>query len=347
MRSNKINIYEIAKEAKVSPATVSRVLNNSTPVSEEKKNRVLRVIKKYDFKPNILARRLSLNESNTIGIMVADIRNPFYAALFIECEIAANAKGYTVILCNSLGKNELEDSHLENLYDQRVDAIIQIGGRVDEIVTNENYLKHVEKIVEHIPIVITGKLDGCDCTRISLNESKAMEEVFEYLISLGHKEISLIGGRKDVKSTYEKMVKYRELIKKHGLDYKKEWVVEGKGYNMESGYECMNKLFENSSSIPTSVIAINDFTAIGVIKSIKEHGLSIPNDISLASFDNTFVSEVSSPRLTSISYDYKAFGEALIQAAIDAINGKKAYKKLINCELIIRDSCKEIETFLN
>ncbi|MDO5516745.1 MAG: LacI family DNA-binding transcriptional regulator [Clostridium sp.] len=343
MKDDKINIYAIAKEADVSPATVSRVLNNSTPVSEEKKMRVLEIIKKYDFKPNVLARRLSSNQSNIIGIMAADIRNPFYAALFVECEIAAKDRGYTVVLCNSLGKNELEDYHLEELYEQRVDAIIQIGGRVDEIVTDENYIDHVKKILQHIPIVVTGKLDKCECTRINLNESKAMEEVFEYLISLGHKEIAFIGGRKDVKSTYDKRNKYRKLIKKYGLEYRKEWIVEGRTYNIEGGYEGMNKLFKEGAKIPTSIIAINDFTAIGIIKSIKEHGLSIPDDISLASFDNTFVTEASSPRLTSISYDYKGFGEALIQAAIDSINGKKAYKKLISSKLVKRDSCKKME----
>lgn len=343
MGKDSINIYAIAKEAGVSPATVSRVLTKSARVSKEKRDRVQALIDKYNFKPNILARRLSNTESKTIGILSSDIRNPFYASLFVECEKAANARGYTVLLCNSLGKNELEDSHLEGLFEQKVDAIIQTGGRVDELVSDEEYVEHVNRITDSIPVIITGKLEGSECYQVNIDQEYAMEILMEYLIGLGHKEIALVGGRKNVKSTYDKQLRYRQLLKKHGIKFNRNWIVECESYDIQGGYECMNKLFASNKKLPSALIAINDFTAIGIMHSIREHGLEIPKDISVASFDNTFVSEVATPKLTTVAYDYKLFGETLIEVAIDAIQKKDSPKiKLIKSELIIRDSCKKL-----
>jgi len=339
-----INIYAIAKEAGVSPATVSRVLTKSARVSKEKRDKVQALIEKYNFRPNALARKLSNTESKTIGFLSQDIRNPFYASLFVECEKAANARGYSVLLCNSLGENELEDSHLENLFAQRVDAIIQTGGRVDELISDEEYVEHVNNIADSIPVVITGKLEGAECYQVNTDEGYAMELLMEYLISLGHRDIALIGGRKNVKSTYDKQLRYRQLLRRHAIEFNKEWIIEGERYDIETGYKCMNQLFDSNKKLPSALIAINDFTAIGVMHSIREHGLDIPNDISIASFDNTFVSEVSIPKLTTVAYNYKLFGEKLVEVAIDAIHKKEPLRmQLIKSELVIRESCKESE----
>mgnify|MGYP001484234527 CR=1 FL=1 len=345
MKKDSINIYSIAKEAGVSTATVSRVLTKNARVSKDKKERVQALIDKYNFKPNALARKLSNTESKTIGILSSDIRNPFYASLFVECEKAANERGYSVLLCNSLGGNELEDSHLEGLFEQRVDAIIQTGGRVDELISDEEYVQHVNKIADFIPVIITGKLDGSECYQVDIDQGHAMEVLMEYLIKLGHREIALIGGKKDVKSTYDKQLRYLQLLRRHVIEFNKDWIIEGENYSIECGYECMNKLFDSNKKLPTALIAINDFTAIGIMCSLREHGLEIPEDISVASFDNTFVSEIATPKLTTVGYDYKLFGETLIQVAIDAIHKKEPPRmQLIKSELVIRDSCKEVAT---
>lgn len=342
MSKNKVNIYAIAKEAKVSPATVSRVLTNSARVSSEKKKRVQDAIDKYGFKPNIIARRLSGTASKVIGIIVADISNPFYSSLFIECEKAAYEKGYTVLLCDTFGNADLEENHLQNLREQKVDAVILIGGRVDELVADENYVKYINDLVEDIPIITNGYLEGSNCYQVNINERQACELLMEYLMNLGHKDIALIGGRENVKSTHEKRECYIECLKKRGIDFNPNWIIEGKQYNIENGYNCMNKLFESDSKLPSAIVAINDFTAVGIMKSIIEHGLSIPEDISIASFDNTYVSEIIIPNLTTIGYNYKNFGETLIDVSIKAIEKRKLEKvKLIDSEILIRNSCKE------
>ena len=128
-----ITIYDIAEEAGVSASTVSRVLNGSASVRKEKKDRIQSIIDKYNFKPNALAKGLSDTATKTIGIIAADVRNPYYSALFVACEIAAEKAGYSVGLANSLGVKEREQSQLDLLLQQKVDAIIQMGGRVDDL----------------------------------------------------------------------------------------------------------------------------------------------------------------------------------------------------------------------
>lgn len=342
MSKSKVNIYAIAKEANVSPATVSRVLTNSAKVSSEKRKRVQDAIDKYGFKPNTIARRLSGTASKVIGIIAADISNPFYSSLFIECEKAAYENGYTVLLCDTFGKSDLEENHLQNLRDQKVDAIILIGGRVDELVTDKNYVKYINEIIDDIPIITTGYLPGAKCYQVNIDEQQACQLIMEYLINLGHRDIALIGGRATVKSTYEKRQCYIRWLEKYKIEYNADWLIEGKYYNIDTGYECMNKLFESNSKLPSAIIAINDFTAVGIMKSIIEHGLSIPEDISIASFDNTYVSEITIPNLTTIAYDYKMFGETLINTAINAIVKIKINKvTLIDTKILIRNSCQE------
>lgn len=344
MLSQKINdgkaitIYDIAKEAGVSPATVSRVLTNSANVRSEKKEKVMALITKYNFKPNVLAKGLADTRTRTIGVLAADIRNPYYAALFVACEQAAKAANYTVLLCNSLGKIENEVELLEKLQEQKVDAIIQLGGRVDDLVSNVEYVEIVNQIMSAVPVVVTGKLDGTRCHVVRIDSMKAMELLMNHLIELGHRKIALIGGRKDVLATFEKHQKYKLMLKENRIEYDPKLVSDDGGYDFETGYNKMNEMFDRNVT-PTAVIAINDFSAMGVMKSITEHGYRIPQDISVVSYDNTFMSEMAMPRLTSIDYNYEEYGRKLIDTAIAMIEGrKKDILHMVTPTLVVRES---------
>lgn len=338
MAEKEITIYDLASEAGVSPATVSRVITNSAGVSPAKRAMIQDLIKKYKFRPNALARSLSDTKTKIIGLLVADIRNPYYAALSVECEKAANERGYTVMLCNALSDNKLEDGNLEKLYEQRVDAIIQVGCRVDDLVSDSAYVMRVNHISRTIPFITTGKLDGTDCYRLNIDDVVGMKIIFEYLVPLGHRKIALIGGNKSKKSTYDKWQQYIYLMGKNGLEFREDYIQQG-DYSEKTGYECMNRLLDLDSA-PTAVIAVNDFTAVGALKAINERGVRVPEDISLVSFDNTFLSEISSPKLTTIDYDYVQMGTTLVDIAIKAIQKKSIPKEqVVTPKLIIRDSC--------
>ena len=340
MEKGTISIYTIAREAGVSPATVSRVLNGSAKVSEEKRIRVQSLIEKYSFTPNALARGLSNVETKVIGLMVSDIRNPFYATLVVECEKAANERGYLMMLCNSLGSNEMELYYLEKFNSQHVDAVIQIGGKVDELISDTGYVEHVNKIASSMPVLINGKLDGADCYQVNIDEGQAMELLISFLIRNGHRDIALLGGRDNVKSTVDKRLRYRQMLWKYGIPVNEEYIIDGDSYDIESGSEAMRQFIREDHPMPTVIIAINDFTAVGVVRTLREAGYQIPEDISVVSFDNTYIAETCMPRLTCVGYDYRMFGHLLIDTAVRAIRKEEPPRvQMVKSRLVIRDSC--------
>lgn len=342
MEKKGITIYDIAKEAGVSPATVSRVLTGITNVKPEKRDKINALIEKYNYKPNALARGLSDTKTNVIGILTADIRNPFYASIFVSCERAANDRGYTLILCNSLNDNNMEEHYLQKFEEQRVDAIILVGGRVDELVSDTHYVEHINKISNNIPVIVTGKLDGTDCYQVNIDQVHAVELLMNHLFECGHKEIAILGGNGNVKSTFEKRQRYRQLLNRQGLPIFPEFISDASSYDDTAGYIEMNRLFKHGH-LPSAVIAINDFAAVGIMQSISEQGLSVPSDISVVSFDNTFVSSMTTPRLTSVDYNYEYYGETIINTAVTILE-KAEMPRLqhVKSQLIVRDSCKKL-----
>ncbi|MBQ3791049.1 MAG: LacI family DNA-binding transcriptional regulator [Lachnospiraceae bacterium] len=336
-RDRTITIYDIAEEAGVSPATVSRVLTGNAHVRREKRERVQELIAKYNFVPNALAKGLSNTTTKSLGIVAADIRNPFYAAVFMACEQAAERLGYTVGLFNSLGKIENEEEQIERFRQQKADAIILLGGRVDDLVTHTAFAEHVREICRSTPVVVTGKLDRTPCYNVRIDASNAMRQLMEHLFELGHERIALVGGRLDVTSTYEKYQTYSSMLHARGIRESGDYVVNG-GYDYQSGYEGMNRLLKLKAR-PTAVVAINDFAATGILRSVVEHGLSIPGDISVVSFDNTYLSELSIPKLTTTDYDYDYFGRMIAETAIAAAEGRDpAPETRIETTLIVRES---------
>lgn len=329
MEKKRISIYDIAKESGVSPATVSRVLTGNANVSEKKKEKVQEMIKKYDFRPNAMAQSLSSTKSKLIGFLTPDIRNPFFAIVAVECEKQANKRGYSLLLSNYLNDMNLQETHLQKMIEMRVDALIMMGGKVDELVSDEEYVEKINQITDQIPTIITGKLDGSDCYQVNINQSQAMEWAMDYLIKRGHTQIFLLGGRKDVNSTHVKRIRYRSSLRKYGIEFHPEYIYESKDYGVEAGYELMNEIFLSKVKLPSAIIAINDFMAIGIMRSIHEHGMKMPEDISILSFDNSFLADVQTPKITSIGYNYEELGQKLVDTAIAAIEHEEVSKLVL------------------
>ena len=336
-----ITITDIAKEAGVSISTVSRVLTGNAKVASEKREKVESLIKKYDFRPNMFARGLLSTQTGLVGVLVADIRNPFYSTMFVSLEQAASLLGYNLLLCNSFGDRVKEFELLDNLARQQVDAIIMIGGAVDELVTDMEYAEKVNLISERIPFVITGRLDGTTCVRVNIDEIKAMTIVMEHLASISSfRQLALIGGSTKVKSSVDLRACFRRQLKRFGLAYNAAFDVANMRYDEEGGYAAMNGLFE-AGTVPDALIAVNDFTAVGAIRSIQEHSLRIPDDISIVAFDDTYLASIMEPKLTSVSYNYRLFGETLMKNAVALIQGRDVpQESFIEPKLVIRGSCR-------
>lgn len=317
-----LNIYMIAKEAGVSPATVSRVMTQNARVSEEKRRRVEEIIQKYDYRPNALAQGLTNTKTKVIGLLASELINPFYAQLLTACEYAIDAGGYIPMIFATMNSYELEVKYLQKMFDMRVDAIVMMGGKSDKLVTDPDYADLINRIADSVPVITTGKVEGAQCYQVSIDEMGGVDLAMEHLFSLGHRHIALIGGRNHVKSTYDKRMRYRSLLRKHGITYRERYVLES-DYDIEGGYQCMNRLFETNRTMPTAIMAINDFSAVGVMRSIKERGLRIPEDMAMVSFDNTFIVDTVIPKLTSVCYDYETFGKRLIETAVRLIEGEE------------------------
>ncbi|OPJ65264.1 LacI family DNA-binding transcriptional regulator [Clostridium oryzae] len=342
MEKSNVTVYDIAKEANVSPATVSRILTGNAAVSDEKRLRVKALIDKYDFKPNALARSLSKKESKTLGFILPDITNPFFSTVFLEAEKCALEAGYTMMLCDSMNNNDNESIHLKTLSEKQVDVIIIMGGRVNDVRTRTEYAEEMNKILKSTPIlIVNGKMTGVKCHKIATDEEHGMIQLVEYLVSIGHSKIGLIGGRENVTSSYIKYRALEEAFRKNNLQLNKEWMIYG-DYSIESGIESMKKLLKKREK-PTALIAINDFVAIGAIRAANEAGLDIPKDMSITGFDDSYISEIAHPKLTTVNQNYKELGKEIINTVLD-ITSKKGgdTTKVIDTKLVVRDSCLSI-----
>lgn len=334
-----VTIYDIAKEAGVSPATVSRVLTNSARVSPLKEKKVRELIEKYNFQPNAMAKSLTDMRTHTIGLIVADIRNPYYAELAVACEIAASNRGYHVLLCNVRDDDVLESEILDRFVAQRVDAIIQVGFRMDDLTPNTQFVDHLKHI--QVPFISTGKLEGTNVYTFGIDHGAGLELAFQHLRSLGHEKIALLGGSLGIRSTYEKWTRYIYLLGESGIQMRPEYVQEG-GYDFTAGYNCMDRLLALKER-PTALIAINDHTAVGAIAAIQAAGLSVPDDFSIVSHDNTLLSRITMPHLTSVDYGYERLGEGLIHAALERIENREIpQEELLTPVLKVRESCRKI-----
>lgn len=334
----KITIYDIAKEAGVSPATVSRVLTGKAGVRSSKYEAVQALISKYNFRPNALARGLSETRRKVIGIIMADVRNAYYANLFVACEQAARKAGYSLLLENSLGQQEIEEAQLGLMEEQRVDAIILVGGRVDDLHSNEAFVEKVNQVSNSIPVILTGRLDGTSCHQVRIDAIKAMDLAMEHLLELGHEDIALLGGWDSVAASYEKRRRYKQILAKYQLPCHPEYYETFGGYDYETGYDHMKNLL-TIKRIPTAVIGINDAAAVGAMNCIQEHGLRIPEDISVIGYDNTSICNMMTPKLTSVGYNYEVFAEKLM-ATVEGIYASSPLPplQLIEPNLMIRGS---------
>jgi LacI family transcriptional regulator len=339
-----ITVYDIAKEAGVSPATVSRVLTGNANVSYKKKEIIQSIINKYNYKPNAIARSLINEESMMIGLILPDITNPFFASLFVEMERHAVSLGYSILLCNAMNDNHANITNLESFYlkmlaEKHVDGIIMMGGRVNESKTNQEHAEEVIEVMEQIPVVmINGSMVGVDCYRVISDEKFGLNQVIDYLYSLGHRKMGFIGGMKGITSTDIKIRTFLSEAKKHGIVCRKDWIINGT-YSVESGYETMNQLL-NNRELPTAVLAVNDTVAAGALKAAQKRGISVPEDISITGFDNTYITDIVTPTLTTVSHNYSDLAKTAVDIIVKA-SGKKNIKKEfhIKSKLVIKESC--------
>jgi len=338
--NEKVTIYDIAREAEVSVSTVSRILTGSAPVNPETKQKVETVLQKYNFRPNRAARNLSYQRSTMIGVILPDITNPFFSTLFAEMQRDAMAKDYSLLLFNAMNNLALESEGLAYLSRHQVDGLIFLGGRVNEVLPPKAYQQEIVEVSAKVPtIIVNGSMPDADVVTVCTNEQSGIAQVVDYLASLGHTRIGLLGGSDHITVTRNRQQAFRAEMARLALAVNDSWLITD-GFSIESGQRVTEALLQLPEQ-PTAVIAINDLVALGILKSARRHHIDIPGQLSVVGFDDVYLASVSTPELTSVSHNYETFGRTIVETIVNRIKGKDTPESIvIDMQLVIRESCQ-------
>lgn len=331
--SEKITIVEIAKLANVSTATVSRIINNTGKVNAEKKKKVLDLIEEYNYKPNLIAKALQSSKSNTVGFVVPHINSPFYAQIFYETEIIAQEQGYTLMLCNSESDKYLESNILNTFISANVRAIVFMGGRLDDMDSPKKYIREIETINKEIPVIACVNVPGVKCVQIFQEQQNSTGKLLEHLSEMGCKDVALLGGYYNVRTTEKRRVEVIENADKYGIKIRRE-IIES-DYSVIGGSMAMQKMLK-SDRLPRAIICINDLVAIGVLGEAKKNNLRVPEDIAIVGYDNLEISQYIYPGITTIASNYKAYAKAIVNTIQNIDHMSLDTKIAIPTDLVIR-----------
>ncbi|HEC2153329.1 TPA: catabolite control protein A [Staphylococcus delphini] len=300
-----VTIYDVAREARVSMATVSRVVNGNQNVKPETRDKVNEVIKRLNYRPNAVARGLASKKTTTVGVIIPDISNIYYSQLARGLEDIATMYKYHTIISNSDDDPEKEKEIFNNLLSKQVDGIIFLGGTLtDEI---------KEQISRaSIPVVVSGtngKDDGI--ASVNIDFVQASKEVTQQLIETGSKKFAFVGGGYSKKAQEDVYEGLKEVLEQHQLAVDEHLLYVG-NETYKDGLRAYEKL---SHYQPDAVLSISDEQAIGIVHGALDHGLEVPKDIQVVSFNNTRLVEMVRPQLSSVIqplYDIGAVGMRLL-----------------------------------
>ncbi|MDQ6418526.1 LacI family DNA-binding transcriptional regulator [Paenibacillus sp. LHD-117] len=340
-----VTVYDIAREANVSVATVSRVLNNTAPVKKTTRDKINALIEKYQFQPNALARSLFKKETSMIGVILPDITNPFFPEVLAGLEQELRSKGYTIFLCDTVSVNAdyeeqyvRESQYLNLLLEKQVDGLVMIGGRINLAKPDKRLIQEVAEVSKRLPLLlINGQLPGQKLNRIFVDEKAGAILATEHLIGLGHRDIAFVGGYRKMSNTLQRVQGFASTMEKHGLPVRPEWLLDG-GFSVEKGKAFMRALLA-APKRPTAVFCANDLVAIGVMKEAYKAGLRVPEDLSIIGFDDIPFASHSIPELTTISlkcYDVGKGAAELLHGLISKARVRR--NTVVEPELIVRES---------
>ncbi len=329
-----MTIKELAQELEMSTTTVSRVLTGQEKkyrISEKTAQRVREVADKLDFAPNQIARNLRLQKTNTIGLIIPDISNPFFANLARTVEEELRSRGKMVLLCDTKDETRLEKESLSLLLGRKVDGLL-----VAPVGKEWEHLKEHSKI----PVVLIDRyFENQDIPFVTTDNFFGAYEATLYLIENGHQNIACIQGLKGTTPNDHRVRGYQKAMKTHGLS--EHIKVVGDDYSLENGYENTKELLARPNP-PTAFFALNNQIAMGCMKALKENGFHIPNEISLIAFDEQPYFELLSPPLTAIKQPMEAIGKVAVETLFELLDGKKVSHQMLKPTFIERASVSEI-----
>jgi LacI family transcriptional regulator len=302
-----VTIYDVAREANVSMATVSRVVNGNPNVKPSTRKKVLEAIERLGYRPNAVARGLASKKTTTVGVIIPDISSIFFAELARGIEDIATMYKYNIILSNSDQNKEKELHLLNTMLAKQVDGILFMGGTITE--------EHVNEFQKSpVPIVLAATIESNNTIpSVNIDYEQAAFEAVTYLVEKGNKRVAYVTGPTDDPINQKKLAGYRRALETHGIAYDEELVIEGDN-SYDSGIEAYEKIAELVEQ-PTAVFAGTDEMALGIIHSAQDHGVRVPDQLEVVGFDNTRLATMVRPRLTTVvqpMYDIGAVAMRLL-----------------------------------
>jgi DNA-binding LacI/PurR family transcriptional regulator len=339
-----VTLADIAAQAAVTSMTVSRVINGTGYVHVETRERVLKVAREMNYRRNGLARGLKRQCTETVGMVIGDIANPFAAELSRGVREVLEQHGYSLFICVSEHSAKEDIQAFDSLADHRADGII-VATRASKS-SNERL---AELIDCGIPVSLIGRdFRHPHADLVMADNLKGGYEATSHLIALGHKRIGFIGVSLTEGLRLKRFQGYLEAMNEHGLPVEEQLIVGGRniseqmpGYSTEEmGYDGMVKLLQLKRR-PTAVFARNDYTAMGALNAIKRAGLRIPEDIAVVGYDDIPLASHTSPTLTTVRQPTREQGSTAAEFLLRRIEGDREQaraEKTFDCELVVRES---------
>ncbi len=325
-------IYDVAKEAGVSIATVSKVINETGRISEQTRKHVRAVMKELDYQPSLVASALTKKRTNTIGLMLPDLSNLFFAEVARSVEDRAHEKGYNVVICSTDNDAGKEEKYLAWLRQKRVDGIVLATGMQSD--------KSVKSLLDaRLPVALVAR----ESQRLAVDTVRVDDFLGGYLAAshlaqLGHERIAVIAENLRVSSSRERVEGYKKALEEAGLPFD-ESLVAVSSFDIEGGKEATRRLLALDRP-PTAIFACNDLLAIGCIQVGRATGRSVPSQLSVVGFDNTLIASLAEPPLTTVAQPIPDLGRHVVDLITQEIDGGKQAKQRVVLvpELVLRGS---------
>ena len=330
-----VTIYDVAREANVSMATVSRVVNGNQNVKPATRKKVLEVIERLEYRPNAVARGLASKKTTTVGVIIPDISNNLYAELARGIEDIATMYRYNIILANSDQNEGKELTLLDTMLSKQVDGIVMMSDKVTE---------KIQDSMDHspVPIVLAGSVDELkEVPSVNINYFEAAYEAVKVLIDNGHKRIAFISGPMSYTITQYKLAAYKKALEDAGLVVDESLIVSEEG-TYDSGiaaYEEVSRV-ENA---PTAYFASSDELAIGIIHGVQDTGKQVPADIEVISFENSKLARMVRPQLSSVVLPLYDIGAVAMRLLTKLMNKEEVEQQtvILPHRIEMRDSVKQ------
>ncbi|MES0361786.1 MAG: LacI family DNA-binding transcriptional regulator [Anaerolineales bacterium] len=336
MRWTIVTMRDVAEHAGVSVTTVSHVVNNTRSVNPDTRSRVEEAMRVMGYQPNVVARSLRRGKTHTIGIILPDSANPYFAEVVRGIEDTSFSQGYSVILCNSDNDLDKERLYTNVLLEKQVDGIIFVAAGL----SGENIHQLQGR---GIPLVLVDRrVPEIEADYVLTDNQGGGRLATRHLIDHGHLVIACIAGPEGIKLSSDRIAGYRHALDEEGIPNQPELIIEG-DFQFQSGYHAAQRLFEKRTA-PTAIFACNDLMAIGVYRFAHEKGLRIPEQLSVVGFDDIRLAAYAHPPLTTIRQPKHTMGSAAAKLLLERMNQRDSAPRLevLEPQLITRESTDQV-----